>query len=215
MTHPPQPLPGWYPDPAGSGGQRWWDGQRWTVQCRPPSQPRYGPLRPDASRRTVRLVVAGVAVLFVALMIAVVVSNSSNSSGRGDASGGGGAPGTSSGRGDASGGSDARGVVTGSQDQWIQSVCKLGTFFDGSRVLTDTTGSANCRAESGSIILIGQYESDFKMRNSLNILHIKYYASTIEPDGTTVVFAVWGDRDPSALEPLTKFGFTINTSSTR
>ncbi len=23
-------APGWFPDPSGAGGQRWWDGQRWT-----------------------------------------------------------------------------------------------------------------------------------------------------------------------------------------
>lgn len=27
---PPAPPSGWYPDPAGGGGQRYWDGQAWT-----------------------------------------------------------------------------------------------------------------------------------------------------------------------------------------
>lgn len=29
------PPAGWYPDPAGSGGQRWWDGSKWTETVQP------------------------------------------------------------------------------------------------------------------------------------------------------------------------------------
>ncbi len=47
MTTPPTPA-GWYPDPDGSGGQRFWDGSRWTEHRYPaaptpaPSEERVG-----------------------------------------------------------------------------------------------------------------------------------------------------------------------------
>ncbi|MGY1689137.1 phospholipid scramblase-related protein [Geodermatophilus sp. SYSU D01105] len=46
---PPLPPPGWYPDPAGSGGTRWWDGQGWTAHVQapaPPPAPTVAPLPP-------------------------------------------------------------------------------------------------------------------------------------------------------------------------
>ena len=33
----PSPAPGWYPDPSGAPGQRYWDGQQWTIPARPPA----------------------------------------------------------------------------------------------------------------------------------------------------------------------------------
>jgi hypothetical protein len=38
MSSPPPP-PGWYPDPAGSPGTRWWDGQGWTEHLQQPAPP--------------------------------------------------------------------------------------------------------------------------------------------------------------------------------
>jgi uncharacterized protein YxjI len=38
VTQPPPP-PGWYADPAGSGGTRWWDGQGWTEHVQRPAPP--------------------------------------------------------------------------------------------------------------------------------------------------------------------------------
>jgi uncharacterized protein YxjI len=35
----PSPPPGWYPDPAGGGGSRWWNGQGWTEHVQPAPAP--------------------------------------------------------------------------------------------------------------------------------------------------------------------------------
>ena len=35
----PQPSAGWYPDPAGSGDERYWDGTGWSDVTRPDSRP--------------------------------------------------------------------------------------------------------------------------------------------------------------------------------
>jgi hypothetical protein len=40
MTHPaPTPPAGWYPDPSGGPGQRYFDGDEWTIMAPPPSPP--------------------------------------------------------------------------------------------------------------------------------------------------------------------------------
>ncbi|MFT9523845.1 DUF2510 domain-containing protein [Mycobacteroides abscessus subsp. abscessus] len=36
-------APGWYPDPYGGGGQRYFDGAAWTPHAVPPPMPHLGP----------------------------------------------------------------------------------------------------------------------------------------------------------------------------
>jgi len=48
MTTPPTPA-GWYPDPDGSGGQRYWDGSAWTEHRSPAARPTPEPSEPPAA----------------------------------------------------------------------------------------------------------------------------------------------------------------------
>ena len=58
MTTPPTPA-GWYPDPDGSGGQRYWDGSAWTEHRSPaspaPTEPP-APAEPPASEQPTTVV---------------------------------------------------------------------------------------------------------------------------------------------------------------
>ena len=40
---PQMPPPGWYPDPSGMGGTRYWDGAQWTSAAQLPPPPGYAP----------------------------------------------------------------------------------------------------------------------------------------------------------------------------
>lgn len=185
MTQPPQ----WGPQPRQWGPQPPPPRSR-PPQWGPPQPPQSGPQRRIPSQRTLWLVVAGVGALIAVIVVVLVSSNSSDSS-------------TSS--------SGTARRVTGTEENWIESVCRTGTFVDGEG-LPDANGRALCKAKNGwGIIAIGEYDSDFKMRNAIAVLRKKYYVSGIEPDGTVVVF-VADQGGASILEPLTQFGFTINTA---
>lgn len=73
--------PGWYPDTAAPGNERWWDGTAWTAHTRPSATviQRPVPGRGDggagaAVARTVALVATGVAVVVVAVTGAVLLN---------------------------------------------------------------------------------------------------------------------------------------------
>ncbi len=96
------PQPGWYPDPSGGDGQRWWDGEQWGVN-RPPVEPTVelaeqpghapapypSPPTPSPGRSTrsiVTYVAAGVAVLALIIGIVVVTRDDSASPPAGEVS---------------------------------------------------------------------------------------------------------------------------------
>lgn len=51
QTTGPMPAPGWYPDAAGSGRLRWWDGTAWTGHLNAPAETGR-PARPEISGNT-------------------------------------------------------------------------------------------------------------------------------------------------------------------
>ena len=81
MTEPSAPDEGWYPDPAGGDGLRWWTGVTWTHETRPADTATWAPVTPEpasydvpssdssAPRRRTTLVVVVAAVLVLVLVV--------------------------------------------------------------------------------------------------------------------------------------------------
>jgi hypothetical protein len=75
VTETPLPASGWYPDPSGSTGLRWWDGERWTDDTH--DLPDEDLTRASAStvgRRRGRVIAVVAALLVMVLLAAAVVS---------------------------------------------------------------------------------------------------------------------------------------------
>ena len=75
-------APGWYPDPSGSGGMRWWDGRIWhePVSFATGSAPQ--PPRPAPPGVSPLVITAAVLAVVVILVGAIVVANGSSGSPR-------------------------------------------------------------------------------------------------------------------------------------
>lgn len=83
----PGPAPGWYPNPSGEAGQRYWDGQNWTivnVPATPAPEVSNGPSTPTGPSGTrILAVMAGIGATVLALAVgclAYIGSLSSTSS---------------------------------------------------------------------------------------------------------------------------------------
>ncbi|TXH20074.1 MAG: DUF4352 domain-containing protein [Mycobacterium sp.] len=80
MTGPtPTPTPGWYPNPDGSGAQRYWDGQQWGETK---------PAEKQKKRRKWPYIAAAAFALLVVISVANGGDNSKDTSTKPDATGG-------------------------------------------------------------------------------------------------------------------------------
>jgi len=61
---------------------------------------------------------------------------------------------------------------------------------------------------SGVTMFIGQWDSDYMMRNDLSGAQLDYYAASTNGNVVTAFASMHGGKQP--LEPLTQFGFVIN-----
>lgn len=178
----------------------------------PAAQAPSGTLRPQkaVSPRRIRRISGGgwfaIAVGVVAIVVVLVIVLTSTTHG------------TTGGSGDATSASSPSGgsEISGTQDEWLDAVCLPGKFHDGT-IFPGATGGGFCSARNGSnlnvVVHITQWDSDFKMRNSLLAYRMTYYASCSSGNSLTT-FSV-NQRDPSPLSPLKKFGFTVHPVSSR
>lgn len=188
------PISGWYPDPNGSGGQRYWDGTAWTSNVALPPQAKRGPgdywRNLSANVRT--LVISGiVAALVVIVAIAIALSPRPSPTGDGTED-----P------------SSAR--STSAPADWISSVCRRGTYhLSGGNKLPNATSSSWCQSSQGGTgISFFTYSSTFLMKNDLHF-GAGSYATLTDSSGMVWLVRSFAAKS-SVLAPLTQFGFDVH-----
>jgi hypothetical protein len=108
-----------------------------------------------------------------------------------------------------SGSAATRTPQASSLDDWLNAMCKPGSFFNGGHVLHNADGgSASCVSLKGNPILIGQYSSEYMARNDAAILH-SGCSAIMATDSGYELFVAPVDRSGKSLEPLSRFGFTV------
>lgn len=80
MTYQPS-QPGWYPDPSGTPGQRYWNGHAWAKPFSAPPDSRHQPTTPRTRAPSLALVlmILGVVVVVIGTVIVIDVAASGGS----------------------------------------------------------------------------------------------------------------------------------------
>lgn len=137
------PRHGWYPDPAGSGGQRYWDGSVWTAHCTPP--PKRGPILFWGSLSGIgQTLMSSVVIALVPVIAAVTVALNRHPPSNG-----------------VNGADLAGGGSASAPADWISSVCRRGSYHpSGGNQLPNATRSSWCQSkEAGTGISFYTYSS--------------------------------------------------------
>jgi hypothetical protein len=109
--------------------------------------------------------------------------------------------------------------ITGNVDDWRASVCSQGSYRDGPALggysFPNATAQGQCHSGTKQhftgFVSIGQFNSESDMRNDLVAWRLfKYAATTGQVPITVFAIAKSPSADPTALDPLTQFGFTID-----
>jgi hypothetical protein len=104
-------------------------------------------------------------------------------------------------------------VGPSTSDDWQAAVCKLGTITGPVEVLPGAYQSGSCYSPQGGAVFYGQYTSTFTWQNDVARLFSRGNCAVMPDTGGQIVFVtMWaGSKGQSVLQPLTQFGFDVDS----
>lgn len=101
---------------------------------------------------------------------------------------------------------------TSTLDDWVASVCKVGTYSNRGGFLKNADASGICMSPTDMPIYIGQYSSSFSAQNDAAMLPGASYATLPQSDGRLCMFLAASYGSGDILRPLARFGADFGTS---